>query len=96
MVDWSARRIADAAFEMRDSDSDGVLKAVHFNNRSADWLDAPADMRAQHLFWNADAPASLPPLAPYRWTTAIAAARQKLLSQDDLVTQLLKIVANIP
>ena len=25
-------------------DSEGVLKAVHFNNRSADWLDAPADV----------------------------------------------------
>ncbi len=26
------------------TDMDGVLRAVHFNNRSADWLDAPADV----------------------------------------------------
>lgn len=27
-------------------DSDGVVCSVHFNNRSADWLDAPADLVA--------------------------------------------------
>ncbi len=26
------------------TDMDGVVRAVHFNNRSADWLDAPAEL----------------------------------------------------
>ena len=28
------------------TDTDGTLRAVHFNNRSADWLDAPAELAA--------------------------------------------------
>ena len=41
-------RYADANTELRarqiliSLDSDGVVHAVHFNNRSADWVDAPA------------------------------------------------------
>jgi gamma-butyrobetaine dioxygenase len=27
-------------------DADGLVRAVHFNNRSADWLDAPAELAA--------------------------------------------------
>jgi len=43
-------RYADAHTDLRarqtliSTDSEGVLKAVHFNNRSADWLDAPVDV----------------------------------------------------
>jgi gamma-butyrobetaine dioxygenase len=43
-------RYADAGTELRarqtliSTDMDGVVRAVHFNNRSADWLDAPADL----------------------------------------------------
>lgn len=43
-------RYSDAHTDLRarhtliSTDSDGVLKAVHFNNRSADWLDAPSDV----------------------------------------------------
>lgn len=42
-------RYADASTELRarqtliSVDGDDVVRAVHFNNRSADWLDAPAD-----------------------------------------------------
>ena len=28
------------------TDADGAVRAVHFNNRSADWLDAPAELAA--------------------------------------------------
>ena len=87
---WAGRPLVWHIYPQHDGAHQAKLQAF------LDWLDAPPDMRAQHLFWNADVPASLPPMAPSRWTTAIAAARQKLLSQDDLVTQLLKIVANIP
>jgi gamma-butyrobetaine dioxygenase len=43
-------RFADAHAELEakqtliSADMDGVITAVHFNNRSADWLDAPADL----------------------------------------------------
>jgi gamma-butyrobetaine dioxygenase len=43
-------RYSDAHTDLRarqtliSTDADGLLKAVHFNNRSADWLDAPADV----------------------------------------------------
>lgn len=39
---------ADAELTARQTlistDMDGVVRAVHFNNRSADWLDAPAEL----------------------------------------------------
>lgn len=42
---------ADAELEARQTlisvDMDGRITAVHFNNRSADWLDAPAEMAAK-------------------------------------------------
>ena len=43
-------RYADTHTDLRarqtliSTDMDGVVRAVHFNNRSADWLDAPADL----------------------------------------------------
>lgn len=43
-------RYADASTELCarqtliSTDADGVVRAVHFNNRSADWLDAPAEL----------------------------------------------------
>ena len=46
-------RYADATTELVarqtliSTDADGVVRAVHFNNRSADWLDAPADVAAR-------------------------------------------------
>jgi uncharacterized repeat protein (TIGR03837 family) len=61
-----------------------------------DWLGAPADMRAQHTFWNADAPAPVPAQAPDTWAAAVAAARQRLLAQNDLLSQLQGFVAQIP
>jgi gamma-butyrobetaine dioxygenase len=46
-------RFADAHAELEakqtliSADMDGVVTAVHFNNRSADWLDAPIDLAAR-------------------------------------------------
>ncbi len=43
-------RYADTSTELQarqtliSTDMDSVVRAVHFNNRSADWLDAPADV----------------------------------------------------
>jgi uncharacterized repeat protein (TIGR03837 family) len=61
-----------------------------------DWLDAPPTLRAFHARWNGvdDTPLQWPDgptLA--EWTACIQAARARLLTQDDLVTQLLGFVA---
>jgi uncharacterized repeat protein (TIGR03837 family) len=61
-----------------------------------DWLGAPADMRAQHAVWNADAPGPVPAQDPDTWAPAVAAARQRLLAQNDLLSQLQGFVAQIP
>lgn len=53
-----------------------------------DWLDAPPDMRAFHLGWSGLAPPALA-LPDWRaWQNTLHNARQRLLAQDDLVTQL--------
>ena len=66
-----------------------------------DWIDAPPSMRALHRTWNGFgatdcADATLPELgagALAEWQATIIAARQRLLVQDDLVTQLMRMCA---
>jgi len=56
-----------------------------------DWLDAPASLRSLHQAWNgvANHPARLDLQA---WADCVRAARQRLLVQPDLVSQLLRFV----
>lgn len=57
-----------------------------------DWLHAPADLRAFHRIWNGLERGPLPRLNPTRladWRACIQQARERLLAQDDLCTQLL-------
>ncbi|MFC5499588.1 elongation factor P maturation arginine rhamnosyltransferase EarP [Caenimonas terrae] len=54
-----------------------------------EWLQAPPSLGAFHLGWNGIASA-LPPLELPAWQACAAAARARLLLQDDLVTQLLR------
>ncbi|SDL92878.1 conserved hypothetical protein, PP_1857 family [Oryzisolibacter propanilivorax] len=58
-----------------------------------DWLDAPASLRRAHLAWNGlAAPRELPLLAAATladWRACIQAARDRLMRQPDLLTQLL-------
>lgn len=56
-----------------------------------DWLDAPPDWRALHRGWNG-LELDLPPFDPPAWLPAAQAARDRLLAQDDLATQLLRAV----
>jgi len=62
-----------------------------------DWLQAPDSLREATWRWNGLAAGALPPafdaaLLP-SWTAAVQAARARLLAQDDLVTRLLRFVA---
>ena len=61
-----------------------------------DWLQAPASMRAFHVGWNG-LEAALPAVfAPQDWHNCVMQARARLLSQPDLVTQLLGFCAKNP
>ena len=59
-----------------------------------DWLDAPADLRDFHRVWNglSHPNTPLPPIDLAGWGTCAQAARQRLLAQPDLCTQLLDFV----
>ncbi|MEJ6023634.1 elongation factor P maturation arginine rhamnosyltransferase EarP [Ramlibacter sp. PS4R-6] len=56
-----------------------------------DWLDAPPAWRDFQRAWNGVTPA-LPVFEPRAWADTALAARQRLLAQEDLVTQLLRFV----
>ena len=61
-----------------------------------DWLDAPADLRSLHAQWNGMASGELPALTPERlraWQAVVLRARQRLLAQADLCSQLRQFVA---
>ncbi|WP_082151412.1 elongation factor P maturation arginine rhamnosyltransferase EarP [Caenimonas sp. SL110] len=56
-----------------------------------DWMDAPQRLRQFHLAWN-DVEPALPRIDPQAWTPCAKAARNRLLDQQELVTQLLRFV----
>ncbi len=58
-----------------------------------DWLDAPTSLRAFHRVWNGLVDAPLPPIDLAAWQACALAARDRLLQQDDLASQLLGFVA---
>ena len=59
-----------------------------------DWLGAPGSLRDFHSVWNGAADGPLPPAEAQAWAGCIRAARQRLLTQEDLVTQLLAFAAS--
>jgi uncharacterized repeat protein (TIGR03837 family) len=60
-----------------------------------DWLQAPAPLRDFHRAWNGIGGA-LPALDADGWRATAAAARERLLAQEDLVSQLLRFVRQPP
>jgi uncharacterized repeat protein (TIGR03837 family) len=61
-------------------------------NAFLDWLQAPPDLRLFHHIWNGLSTQALPALHLPQWQAVALAARQRLLAQPDLVTQLLALV----
>ena len=57
------------------------------------WLEAPASLANVHRVWNGTAPGPLPAPDLPAWRACVQAARQRLLAQDDLATQLLRFAA---
>ncbi len=60
-----------------------------------DLLDAPDSLRRFHQTWNAVDTQPLPEPDPASWAPSVQGARQRLLAQPDLVSQLLEFVARI-
>lgn len=60
-----------------------------------DWLQAPAAWREAHLAWNGLGP-SLPAIDASAWQASASAARARLLAQEDLATQLMRMVSAWP
>ena len=59
-----------------------------------DMLQAPPSLRDFHRVWNAGQSAiALPTIATDDWADCARVARQRLLAQDDLATQLMRFVA---
>lgn len=61
-----------------------------------DWLNAPESLRRFHVTWNGldDRPLVQPDADTLaEWTVCVRAARQRLLTQDNLTTQILGFVA---
>jgi uncharacterized repeat protein (TIGR03837 family) len=58
-----------------------------------DWLQAPDSLRIFHLRWNDLAQGPLPEPELPLWQECVQIARQRLMSQMDLVSQLLQFVA---
>ena len=58
-----------------------------------DWLEAPPSLRRFHLRWNDLSQAALPQIDLPLWQDCVLAARARLMTQIDLVSQLLQFVA---
>ena len=58
-----------------------------------DWLQAPASLRRFHHVWNGIEAGPLPEIDPPGWRACVQAARQRLLEQPELGTQLIGFVA---
>jgi len=57
-----------------------------------DWLQAPESLRAFHRVWNGLEAGPLPPVDLPAWRDCTLAARERLLQQQDLASQLLGFV----
>lgn len=86
---WAGRPFVWQIYPQDDDAHHGKLEAF------LDWLKAPEDLRALYRMWNGIDTGQPVPLDGSRleaWTHAVLEARQRLLSQSDLVTQLLGFV----
>ncbi|MFD0668444.1 elongation factor P maturation arginine rhamnosyltransferase EarP [Ramlibacter sp. MAHUQ-53] len=84
---WAGRAFAWHIYPQDDDAHHAKLEAF------LGWLQAPPSLRAFHQAWNGTAAATLPPIDLPGWTAAAVAARERLLAQDDLLTQLLRAAA---
>jgi len=84
---WAGAALVWQAYAQSDAAHHAKLDAF------LDWLPAPASLRRYHRIWNGIDIAPLPDLEMTQWGGAVEAARARLLSQEDLVSRLLRFVA---
>lgn len=78
---WAGRPFVWQLYPQHDGAHHAKLEAF------LQWLQAPADWAEFHRGWNGVTPA-LPAFAPGSWAAPAHRARDRLLAQEDLVTQL--------
>ncbi|MDR3453177.1 MAG: elongation factor P maturation arginine rhamnosyltransferase EarP [Rhodoferax sp.] len=83
---WAGKPFVWQIYPQDDAAHHGKLQAF------LDMLQAPASLRQFHQVWNGASGAGLPPIDGAVWGQAAAAARTRLLAQDDLTCQLLQFV----
>jgi uncharacterized repeat protein (TIGR03837 family) len=83
---WAGQALVWQIYPQHDDVHHGKLEAF------LDWLQAPPDLRHWHRVWNGMEPATLPAPDWPAWRDCVRAARERLLAQDDLVTQLCRFV----
>jgi uncharacterized repeat protein (TIGR03837 family) len=83
---WAGRPFAWQLYPQQDDAHHAKLEAF------LDWLDAPASWRAFFRGWNGTSHV-LPPLDFEPWAACVSDARDGLLAQEDLVTQLMRLAA---
>jgi uncharacterized repeat protein (TIGR03837 family) len=89
---WAGRPCVWHIYPQDDDAHHAKLEAL------LDWLRAPDSQRAVHRVWNGLSTQPLPSLAPPElvvWTQALQAARSRLLTQPDLLGNLLDFVARL-
>ncbi len=80
---WAGRAFVWQIYPQADGAHAAKLEAF------LDWLQAPPDLREFHRIWNGLKSAALPSVDGVGWTACVQAARERLLGQRDLVSQLL-------
>lgn len=83
---WAGKPLAWQIYPQHDDAHHAKLRAF------LDWLRAPASARAFHEAWNGVTATPLPCADAPAWAGCVQLARQRLLQQQDLVTQLLRFV----
>jgi hypothetical protein len=83
---WAGRAFVWQIYPQLDGAHAAKLEAF------LDWLQAPPDLREFHRVWNGLSQAKLPSIAAAAWQECTLAARERLLKQSDLVSQLLDFV----
>jgi uncharacterized repeat protein (TIGR03837 family) len=83
---WAGQPFVWQAYPQDDGAHEAKLCAF------LDWLGAPATLRDFHAAWNG-LMAPLPVLEPAEWRATVLAARQRLLRQDELASQLTRLAA---
>jgi uncharacterized repeat protein (TIGR03837 family) len=84
---WAGQAFVWQIYPQHDDAHHGKLEAF------LDWLDAPPSLRAFHRVWNGVSTGPLPMPDLPQWQACARAARERLLAQDDLTSQLLRFVA---